>query len=48
MSTSNFPTATVDNQPPRKDNKNIIIAVLAIALVSLGIYSMLANKRLAK
>ena len=27
MSTSNFPTATVDNQPPRKDNKNIIIAI---------------------
>jgi len=45
MSTSNFPTATVDNQPPRKDNKNIIIAVLAIALVSLGIYSMVGKQK---
>ncbi len=44
MSTSNFPTATVDNQPPRKDNKNIIIAILAIALVGLGIYSMVGKK----
>ena len=44
MSTSNFPTATVDNQPPRKDNKNIIIALLAIALVALGIYSMVGKK----
>jgi hypothetical protein len=45
MSTSNFPTATVDNQPPRKDNKNIIIAVLAIALVGLGIYSMVGKNK---
>lgn len=45
MSTSNFPTATVDNKPPRKDNKNMVIAILAIALASLGIYSMVGKQK---
>lgn len=37
MSTSNFPTSTPEGEQPRKNFKNIIIAVLAIALVGTGI-----------
>jgi myosin heavy subunit len=37
MSTSNYPTTTVDDQKPRRNTKNIIIVALAIAVAgSLG------------
>ena len=37
MSTTNFPTATTDPQEPRKSYKNLIIGILAVALVGTGI-----------
>ena len=33
MSTTNYPSATPQNQPPRKDSKNLIIALLAIGIL---------------
>lgn len=36
MSTTNFPTATTENPAPRKDFKNLIIGILAAALVGTG------------
>jgi peptidoglycan hydrolase CwlO-like protein len=37
MSTTNFPTATTEPQEPRKNFKNLIIGILAVALVGTGI-----------
>jgi len=37
MSTTNFPTATTEPQEPRKSFKNLIIGILAVALVGTGI-----------
>lgn len=37
MSTTNFPTATTESQEPRKNFKNLIIGILAVALVGTGI-----------
>ncbi|MEP6926982.1 MAG: hypothetical protein ABI834_05060 [Ginsengibacter sp.] len=37
MSDSNFPTATSESQEPRKNFKNLIIGILAAALVGTGI-----------
>ncbi|MEO7120770.1 MAG: hypothetical protein ABIY62_06710 [Ginsengibacter sp.] len=37
MSTTNFPTENTEYQAPRKNFKNLIIAILAIALVGTGI-----------
>lgn len=36
--TSNTPTATIESQPKNKNLKNIVIAALAVALVSVGGY----------
>jgi myosin heavy subunit len=36
MSSTNFPTPVTDNPEPRKNFKNLIIGVLAVALVSTG------------
>ncbi len=36
MSTTNFPTATTESHEPRKNIKNIIIGILAVALVATG------------
>ena len=36
MSNSNFPTATTESHEPRKNYKNLIIGVLAVALVGTG------------
>lgn len=36
MSTTNFPSATTESREPRKNFKNLIIAILAIALVGTG------------
>ncbi|MBC7851760.1 MAG: hypothetical protein H7Y31_18600 [Chitinophagaceae bacterium] len=33
MSTSNYPSATPQSQPPRKDSKNLIIALLAVGIL---------------
>ncbi len=43
MSTTNFPTETTEYQAPRKNFKNLIIAILAIALVGTGI-GLVVNK----
>src|SRR6185312_2895384 len=43
MSTSNFPTATPENEQPRKNYKNVIIAILAIALVGTSIGLIVNN-----
>jgi len=37
MSTTNFPTATTEPQEPRKNFKNLIIGILAVALVGTGV-----------
>ncbi|HEY5408056.1 MAG TPA: hypothetical protein VIJ92_13260 [Ginsengibacter sp.] len=37
MSATNFPTATTEPQEPRKNFKNLIIGILAVALVGTGI-----------
>lgn len=37
MNTTNFPTETTETQAPRKNFKNLIIGILAVALVGLGI-----------
>lgn len=34
MSTTNYPSATPQNQPPKKDSKNLIIALLAIGILA--------------
>ena len=36
MSTTNFPTATIESHEPRKNFKNLIIGILAAALVGTG------------
>ena len=36
MSTTNFPTATTESHEPRKNFKNLIIGILAAALVGTG------------
>lgn len=33
MSTTNYPSATPQSQPPRKDSKNLIIALLAVGIL---------------
>lgn len=33
MSTSNYPSATPQNQPPRRDSKNLIIGLLAVGIL---------------
>ena len=33
MSTSNYPSATPQSQPPRRDSKNLIIALLAVGIL---------------
>jgi peptidoglycan hydrolase CwlO-like protein len=38
MNTTNFPTATTESQEPRKNFKNVIIGVLAAALVGTGAF----------
>jgi len=43
MSTSNFPTATPESEQPRKNFKNVIIAILAIALVGTTIGLVVNN-----
>jgi len=43
MSTTNFPTENTEYQAPRKNFKNLIIAILAIALVGTGI-GLVVNK----
>jgi myosin heavy subunit len=37
MSTTNFPTATPESHEPRKNFKNLIIGILAVALVGTGV-----------
>lgn len=37
MNTTNFPTETTETQPRRKNFKNLIIGILAVAVVGLGI-----------
>ena len=34
MSTTNYPSATPQNQPQKKDSKNLIIGVLAVAILA--------------
>jgi hypothetical protein len=36
MSNSNFPTATTENPEPRKNYKNVIIGILAVAFLGVG------------
>ncbi len=38
MSTTNFPEPTTENPAPRKNFKNLIIGILAVALVGTGIF----------
>jgi peptidoglycan hydrolase CwlO-like protein len=38
MSTTNYPTATPENNAPRKNFKNLIIGLLSVALVGTGAY----------
>lgn len=38
MSTSNYPTSTTPNQPPRKDYKNLVIGILGAGIIGLGGY----------
>ncbi|MDQ6903770.1 MAG: hypothetical protein M3139_12255 [Bacteroidota bacterium] len=38
MSTTNYPTATTENNEPRKNFKNLIIGILSVALVGTGAY----------
>ncbi len=45
MSTSNFPAVTVENQAPRKNFKNAIIGVLAVALVAVGGYAIVDKNK---
>ena len=33
MSTTNYPSATPQSQPPRRDSKNLIIALLAVGIL---------------
>src|SRR5918998_2978924 len=33
MSTTNYPSATPQNQPPRRDSKNLIIGLLAVGIL---------------
>lgn len=37
MNTTNFPTETIETERPRKNFKNLIIGILAVAVVGLGI-----------
>jgi len=45
MSTSNFPTPPVEGQAPRKDNKNLIILILAAALLGVGSYAIISKNK---
>ncbi len=45
MSTSNFPTATNEVQEPRKNYKNLIIGILAVALVGTGTALVVKSSR---
>jgi chromosome segregation ATPase len=45
MSTSNFPTATVGGQTPKKNYKNAIIGALAVALVAVGGYAVVDKNK---
>ncbi|MGE5105987.1 MAG: hypothetical protein ACM3H8_00455 [Sphingobacteriales bacterium] len=38
MSVSNYPAASSQNEPPKKDYRNLIIGVMVAALVGMGIY----------
>ena len=38
MSNTNYPTATTENNQPRKNFKNLIIGILSVALVGTGAY----------
>lgn len=52
MSTTNYPSATPQSQPPRKDSKNLIIALLAIGILGTWGYFLYdknkADKNLAQ
>lgn len=45
MSTTNFPTATVASQPPRKSYKNLIIGILSVCILALGGYMIYENNK---
>jgi regulator of replication initiation timing len=43
MSTSNYPTSEIDNTPPRKNPKNLIIVLLAVGLVASLVYLLVSQ-----
>lgn len=45
MSTSNFPAVNIENEAPRKNYKNAIIGVLAVALIALGGYAIVDKNK---
>ena len=45
MSTSNFPTPTSEGQAPRNSYKNVVIGVLAAALVGVGGYAVVDKNK---
>lgn len=45
MSTSNFPTPTSEGQAPRNNYKNVVIGVLAAALVGVGGYAIVDKNK---
>ena len=45
MSTTNFPTPTTESPEPRKNFKNLIIGVLAVALVGTGAFLLVDKNK---
>jgi len=45
MSTTNYPSATPQNQPPKRDNRGLIIGLLAVALLGTWGYLLWNNNK---
>ena len=48
MSTTNYPSATPKQDPPKRDSKNIIIAILSVGILGTWAYFLIDKNRTEK